>query len=189
MGGAGALPLYDGGNGDVIGGKLTTFGLCDNEPFTRSGAHYVGSRYNLKNFLYYDLIWKDGQVKTYEFDVTDQCMEQAHGGILTVWIDVSKLTPPDPNYGDILRIAFMYKFGRVKMKDLVSLLGGRDLIEYIKHQTQILTQNEKIINSSSCCYCYGKLQQRRVGQQTNHRRNSHRIQRRKGKHYTWCPES
>lgn len=32
----------------------------------------------------------------------------------------------DPDYGDILRIAFMYKFGRGKMKDLVSLLGGRD---------------------------------------------------------------
>ena len=88
--------IVKGRRSDVIGGKLTTFGLCDNEPFTRSGAHYVGSRYNLKNFLYYDLIWKDGQVKTYEFDVTDQCMEQAHGGILTVWIDVSKLTPPDP---------------------------------------------------------------------------------------------
>lgn len=32
----------------------------------------------------------------------------------------------DPNYGDILRVAFMHKFGRGKMKDLVSLLGGRD---------------------------------------------------------------
>lgn len=32
----------------------------------------------------------------------------------------------DPNYGDILRVAFMYKFSRGKMKDLVSLLGGRD---------------------------------------------------------------
>jgi len=32
----------------------------------------------------------------------------------------------EPNYGDILRVAFMYKFGRGKMKDLVSLLGGRD---------------------------------------------------------------
>lgn len=32
----------------------------------------------------------------------------------------------DPNYGDILRVAFMYKFGRGKMKDLVSLLSGRD---------------------------------------------------------------
>lgn len=32
----------------------------------------------------------------------------------------------DPSYGDILRVAFMYKFKRGKMKDLVSLLGGRD---------------------------------------------------------------
>lgn len=28
----------------------------------------------------------------------------------------------DPDYNDILRIAFMYKFGRAKMKDLVSFL-------------------------------------------------------------------
>ena len=32
----------------------------------------------------------------------------------------------DPNYGDILRVSFMVNFGRGKMKDLVSLLGGRD---------------------------------------------------------------
>jgi hypothetical protein len=34
----------------------------------------------------------------------------------------------DPDYGDILRVALMHKFGRGKMKDLVSLLGGRDFI-------------------------------------------------------------
>ena len=32
----------------------------------------------------------------------------------------------DPKYGDILRIAFMHQFHRAKMKDLVSLLGGRN---------------------------------------------------------------
>lgn len=32
----------------------------------------------------------------------------------------------DPDYSDILRVAFMHQFGRGKMKDLVSLLGGRD---------------------------------------------------------------
>lgn len=42
----------------------------------------------------------------------------------------------DPNYGDILRIAFMYKFGRGKMKDLVSLLGGRDF-ETREHREEI----------------------------------------------------
>lgn len=32
----------------------------------------------------------------------------------------------DPKYADILRIAFMHQFHRAKMKDLVSLLGGRN---------------------------------------------------------------
>lgn len=81
---------------DVIGGKLTTFGLCDNEPYTRSKATYGGSRTSLNNYLFFDLIWNNNGVKTYEFDVTDQCQSQAHGGILTVWIDCSQLTPPDP---------------------------------------------------------------------------------------------
>ena len=88
--------MVKGRKSDVIGGKLNTFGLCDNEPFTRSGAAYVGSRSNLKNLLYYDLIWSNGQTKTYEFDVTEQCLAKSHGGILTVWIDCSTLTPPDP---------------------------------------------------------------------------------------------
>lgn len=42
------------------------------------------------------------------------------------WLKDDKEEIFDPSYGDILRIAFMYKFGRGKMKDLVSLLGGRD---------------------------------------------------------------
>ncbi len=42
------------------------------------------------------------------------------------WLKDDKEEIFDPGYGDILRVAFMYKFGRGKMKDLVSLLGGRD---------------------------------------------------------------
>ncbi|MGL4367900.1 MAG: GmrSD restriction endonuclease domain-containing protein [Brevinemataceae bacterium] len=34
-----------------------------------------------------------------------------------------------PDYGDILRISFMYKFNRGKLADLVSLLSGRDFVE------------------------------------------------------------
>lgn len=85
-----------GRKSDVIGGKLTTFGLCDNEPYTRAGALYSGRRTTLNNYLYFDLVWKNGGVMTYDFDVTDQCRSQAHGGILTVWIDCNKLTPPEP---------------------------------------------------------------------------------------------
>ena len=42
------------------------------------------------------------------------------------WLKDDQESIFDPDYNDILRIAFMYKFGRAKLKDLVSLLGGRD---------------------------------------------------------------
>jgi hypothetical protein len=42
------------------------------------------------------------------------------------WLKDDKEDIYDPGYGDILRVSFMYKFARGKMKDLVSLLGGRD---------------------------------------------------------------
>jgi len=42
------------------------------------------------------------------------------------WLKDDKEDIFDPGYGDILRVSYMYKFGRGKMKDLVSLLGGRD---------------------------------------------------------------
>ena len=34
----------------------------------------------------------------------------------------------DPDYGDLLRVAFMYKFNRGRISDLVSLLSGRDFV-------------------------------------------------------------
>jgi hypothetical protein len=44
------------------------------------------------------------------------------------WLKDDREDIYDPDYGDILRVAFMAQFGRGKMKDLVSLLGGRDFI-------------------------------------------------------------
>lgn len=44
------------------------------------------------------------------------------------WLKDDKGDIYDPDYGDILRVAFMHQFGRGKMKDLVSLLGGRDFL-------------------------------------------------------------
>ena len=34
----------------------------------------------------------------------------------------------DPDYGDMLRVAFMYSFSRGRMTELVSLLSGRDFV-------------------------------------------------------------
>lgn len=87
--------MVEGKPCDVFGGKLTTFGLCDNEPYTRSGAAYRGTRSSLNNIVYFDLVWNNNQVKTYEADVTSQMQANAHGGVITIWIDCSKLTPPE----------------------------------------------------------------------------------------------
>jgi len=61
---------------------------------------------------------------------TDMCKDKDFMGSLFAnkmkWLKDDKEEIFDPDYNDILRIAFMYKFGRAKMKDLVSLLGGRD---------------------------------------------------------------
>ena len=87
--------MVEGRMSDVFGGKLTTFGLCDSEPYTRSGSEYTGSRSDLKNIVYYDLVWNNNQVKTYQADVTDQMRAQIHGGVITVYIDCGQLEQPE----------------------------------------------------------------------------------------------
>lgn len=42
------------------------------------------------------------------------------------WLKSDKDDIYDPDYNDMLRVAFMFKFGRGKLADLVSLLSGRD---------------------------------------------------------------
>ena len=42
------------------------------------------------------------------------------------WLKEDKETVFDPDCDDIIRIAFMHKFGRSKLKDLVNLLSGRN---------------------------------------------------------------
>lgn len=83
---------------DIIGGKFTTFGLCDMASYSEVQDHrYSGSRTDLPNYLMVDLSLRNGKEKTYQFDVTDQCRSQAHGGIITVVIDCSQIDDPvDP---------------------------------------------------------------------------------------------
>ena len=48
---------------------------------------------------------------------------------LAEWLKNDKEDIYDPDYNDVLRVAFMYKFGRGKLADLVALLSGRDFAE------------------------------------------------------------
>lgn len=42
------------------------------------------------------------------------------------WLQYDKEEIFDPDYNDILRVVYMHKFGRARMKELVSLVDGRD---------------------------------------------------------------
>lgn len=93
--------LYQLQNVDIIGGKYTTFGLCDMASCVDAPDHfYSGSRKDLPNYLMVDLSFYNGKEKTYQFDVTDQCRNQAHGGIITIVIDCDELDIPEDDPSD-----------------------------------------------------------------------------------------
>lgn len=60
------------------------------------------------------------------------------------WLKDDKEDIFDSGYSDILRISYMYKFGRGKMKDLVSLLGGRNF-ETKEYSVEIAEQSFKLL--------------------------------------------
>lgn len=93
---------YKGANVDIIGAKLTTFGLCDMDRFQEgSGAGYKGTRAELPNFLFYELRMASGAVVPMSADVTDQCLAQSHGGVITVIIDCNDIVDPGGEGGNI----------------------------------------------------------------------------------------
>ena len=84
----------------IIGGKMTTFGLCDMKSFVDEPSHlYCGSRKDLPNYLLVDVTFRNGAEQTLQFNVTDQCREQSHGGVITVIIDCNDLPIPTPGPG------------------------------------------------------------------------------------------
>ena len=81
---------------DSIGGKLTTFGLCDMEGWRpNSRAEYIGSRTDLDNYAYFTLKFNNGKEKTIRALITDQCRAQSHGGILTIHINCLDISIPE----------------------------------------------------------------------------------------------
>ena len=92
----------DGRSADIIGGKFTTYGLCDMDCYhlTKDSLYYTGSRRDLRNYLYVDLTFYNGATATLQADVTEQCWRQHHGGIITVIIDANDFDiPPGPGPG------------------------------------------------------------------------------------------
>lgn len=85
---------------DIIGGKLTTYGLCDMDGYTSdTRAEYHGTRAELPNYLYFDLNMSGGTVQTVRREVTKQCQSQCHGGVITVYVDCRELDDPHESGG------------------------------------------------------------------------------------------
>ena len=80
---------------DIIGGKLTTYGLCDMDGFSSdTRSQYQGTRGDLPNYLYFELKMSGGSVQTIRQEVTQQCQSQCHGGVITVEINCKDLENP-----------------------------------------------------------------------------------------------
>lgn len=56
----------------------------------------------------------------------DQEFMSSEYASMVKWLKDDKETIYDPDYGDMLRVSFMHRFGRAKLGDLVSLLSGRN---------------------------------------------------------------
>lgn len=87
--------MYNGKQADIIGGKLTTYGLCDMDGYTADGrAEYQGSRSELPNYLIFELKMSGGSTQQVTVDITKQCQSQCHGGIITVILDAQSIDNP-----------------------------------------------------------------------------------------------
>lgn len=73
-------------NADIIGGKLTTFGLCPVQN-------------QLRNRMSINVTFSNQRDSTFTFDLTPQVQAQPHGGILTVELDMDTIRSPAGSSG------------------------------------------------------------------------------------------
>ena len=75
--------------------------------------------------------------KDVEFMATDYAKEMK-------WLEDDYKEIYDPDYSDMLRVSLMHQFGRGKLKDLVSLLSGRDFKDRTFKETIMKESFEKL---------------------------------------------
>lgn len=82
---------------DVIGGRVMTFGLTQTNPYaiSRAEADYQQMMQSkVPNYLEFDLHFINGYDSIFVFDVTDQVKEHYKGGVITIHLDVDKISLP-----------------------------------------------------------------------------------------------
>jgi hypothetical protein len=82
---------------DIVGGRLLSFGLCNNAPILISRAEEVTDRYN--HYLDVTMQFNNGMDSTFVFDVTEKVRERYKGGVITVELNVDTVPIPKRSGG------------------------------------------------------------------------------------------
>ena len=77
---------------DIIGGRLTTFGMCGQTP--RNIHHVSEVTDNIKHYMDVTMQFNNGMDSTFVFDVTRQVRERWKGGVITVELDMDTIPSP-----------------------------------------------------------------------------------------------
>jgi hypothetical protein len=82
---------------DIIGGRLLSFGLCNQAGNRVSRASELTDKYN--HYLDVTMQFNNGMDSTFVFDVTDQVRERYKGGVITVELNVDDVPIPKRSGG------------------------------------------------------------------------------------------
>ena len=85
---------------DIIGGRLTTFGLREINPFNYANPLQIPERIRKqRHYLDVNMVFGNGNDSTLVFDVTDQVNKRYRGGVITIELDLDTIHSPGRNGG------------------------------------------------------------------------------------------
>ncbi len=87
----------NGENVDIIGGRLMTFGLCDNNCGRLTHQNQVKEQN--RHYMDVKMQFNNGMDSTLVFDITDQVRKRFKGGVITVELDVDTVPIPSRSGG------------------------------------------------------------------------------------------
>lgn len=80
---------------DIIGGRLTTFGIREINPFRYSNPLQIPEHIRKqRHYMDVNLIFGNGYDSTLVFDVTDQVMKRYRGGVITIELNMDTIPIP-----------------------------------------------------------------------------------------------
>lgn len=77
---------------DIIGGRLMTFGMCNQTP--RLINHFSEVTDTLNHYIEVNMLFNNGMDSTLYFNVTDQVRQRYKGGVITVELDMDTVEIP-----------------------------------------------------------------------------------------------